>query len=86
MVPTKCRSPRGPVATDRASTCQKPGLDFRHRELAPDMPSLLPEVSSPKDQALVREILAGSVPAWHRFVDLYGGLILSVVRRHWRRD
>ncbi len=34
------------------------------------------------DLATARAILDGSVEAWHSFVDQYGGLILSVIRRH----
>lgn len=34
------------------------------------------------DRKLVNDILHGSVPAWHEFLNRYAGLIFSVVRRH----
>jgi RNA polymerase sigma factor (sigma-70 family) len=39
-----------------------------------------------RDRALVEEIRAGDVTAWHRFVHEYGGLILAVLRRHLGKD
>lgn len=39
-----------------------------------------------RDQALVRKIQSGSVRAWHRFIDLYGDLILFVIRKHVHGD
>jgi len=39
-------------------------------------------VEHEQDLALVREILAGSRPAWERFVDTYAGLLWSVIRRY----
>jgi RNA polymerase sigma factor (sigma-70 family) len=39
-----------------------------------------------RDRALVQEIRAGRLAAWHQFVDQYGDLILSVLRRHLGRD
>ena len=38
------------------------------------------------DYSLVENILAGSVPAWHRFVDKYAALICSVLWRHLRDE
>lgn len=34
------------------------------------------------DRQLVNAILSGSVQAWHQLIELYAGLILSVLRRH----
>jgi DNA-directed RNA polymerase specialized sigma24 family protein len=41
------------------------------------------------DLDLVREILAGSVPAWHTFIGRYSRLMMAVIRRYFpahRRD
>jgi RNA polymerase sigma factor (sigma-70 family) len=39
-------------------------------------------VEHPEDLALVRDILAGSVPAWNQFVTRYAGLLWAVIRRY----
>jgi RNA polymerase sigma factor (sigma-70 family) len=39
-------------------------------------------VVHPDDLALVREILAGSAPAWDQFVRRYSGLLWAVIRRY----
>ncbi len=36
----------------------------------------------PRDLSLVEAISSGSVPAWHRFIHRYSGLIYSIIRRH----
>lgn len=36
----------------------------------------------PQDLSLIEAISSGSVPAWHRFIHRYSGLIYSIVRRH----
>jgi DNA-directed RNA polymerase specialized sigma24 family protein len=46
----------------------------------------IPQPNRERDRALVEEIRAVDLTAWHRFVHEYGGLILAVLRRHLGRD
>ena len=45
------------------------------------IPSEKNEAALSRDLALVRDVLAGSLEAWHELIDRYSGLIFAVIRR-----